>query len=91
MCGAESGRIVREPFSEQREHYENKTADQGGDADQEVEGKADAEMDRHPGQVEERYRTRAAEKSAHAIRGRAWASPSLRNPCGYTPFQKNCG
>jgi hypothetical protein len=61
------GRPEHEPFGDEREDDQNECADGGRHADPEVEGKADAEIDRHPRQVEKRNGTDTAEKGAHRI------------------------
>ena len=60
-------RCARQELGHDGERHQDDRADQRGDADQHVEGKADREVKRQPRQVEERARSHAAEKAAHIV------------------------
>jgi hypothetical protein len=61
------GRLPGEDFREERQHDENQRAHERRDADPEMEGEADEEIERDPGHVEERGRARARQETADLI------------------------
>ena len=60
-------RRARQKLGHDGERHQNDRADQRGQADQHVEGKADRQIKWQPRQVEERARSHAAEKAAHIV------------------------
>ncbi len=60
-------RVPRLQLGHNGERAEDDRAAERGEADVEVEQKADGEIDRHPRQIEERHRADAGEKAAHRI------------------------
>ena len=62
-----AGRLARHEFGDQREDHENDGADQRGRAEQPVEREADRQIERQPGQVEERAGAHAAEERADVV------------------------
>ena len=62
-----AGRRARHELGDQRQRHQNDGADQRGDAEQPVEGKADRQIERQPRQIEERARPHAAEERADIV------------------------
>ena len=62
-----AGRRARHEFGDQRQRHQNDGADQRGHAEQPVERKADRQIERQPGQIEERARSHAAEERADVV------------------------
>ena len=60
-------RLPRHVLGDQRQRHQDDCADQRGEADQDMEGKADREIKRQPRQVEERARPHGAEKGADIV------------------------
>ena len=60
-------RSARPGFREDRNADEHQRAGQRGDADPEVEEKANAQIDRHPGQIEQRSRPAARQEAADLV------------------------
>ena len=60
-------RLARHVFGDQRQPDEKDSANQRGEADHDVKGEADREIERQPRQVEEGARTHAAEEGADIV------------------------
>ena len=60
-------RLARHVFGDQRQPHQEDGADQRGDADHDVEGEADREIERQPWQVEEGARPHAAEERTDIV------------------------
>ena len=60
-------RLLRQRVGKQRHRDQQHGADESGHADPEMEQEADAQIERHPWQVEKRRRSIAAQKAAHAV------------------------
>ncbi|MGY4431517.1 hypothetical protein ACVWWO_003994 [Bradyrhizobium sp. F1.13.1] len=60
-------RLAGHELGDQRQSDQDDGADQRGDADHDVEGEADGEIERQPGQIEERARAHAAKKGADIV------------------------
>ena len=67
----ETGRLFRrlagQILGEHRQRDQDDRADQRGDADQRMKGKADDEVERHPGQIEQRDRAETGQERAYAV------------------------
>ncbi len=67
VAGGLPGRNPRKHLGQQRERDENDGASERGEPDPEVKDEAEAEIERHPGQIEQGGRAHAGQETAHAV------------------------
>jgi hypothetical protein len=59
--------LARHDFGEQRHDDQDQSAGRRHDADQRMKQVADGEIERHPGQVEQRRRSHSRQERAHLV------------------------
>jgi hypothetical protein len=62
-----AGRVTGLDLGDDRQGDENDRAEQRGQADEGMKQKTDREIDRHPGQIEERHRAAPGQEAAHTV------------------------